>query len=87
MSSLDFMDSYFGPLNLRPEYCLYFYYVSVIFFVMFALLTLAFLAYLFKNFRNLKANYTIHSISLLLSTFISYFVNRILYTMCVTSMR
>lgn len=88
MSSFDFMDSYFGPLNLRREYCLYFYYVSVIFFVMFAILSLGFLAYLFKDFRNLKANFAIilHSISLLLSTFISYFVNRILYTMCVNSM-
>ena len=74
----NFMESYFGPLNLKPEYCLYFYYVSVVFFIMFALSSLGFLAYVMKNFKKVKTDYLVNSISLLLSTFISYFANRVL---------
>jgi hypothetical protein len=81
------MESYFGPLNLKPEYCLYFYYVSVAFFIMFSLSSLGFLAYIMKNFKKVKTGYLVNSISLLLSTFISYFANRVLYTMCVTSLK
>ena len=83
----NFMESYFGPLNLKPEYCLYFYYVSVIFFIMFALSSLGFLAYVIKNFKKVKVDYLVNSISLLLSTFISYFANRVLYTMCLTNLK
>ena len=83
----NFMESYFGPLNLKPEYCLYFYYVSVAFFIMFSLSSLGFLAYIMKNFKKVKTGYLVNSISLLLSTFISYFANRVLYTMCVTSLK
>lgn len=82
-----FMESYFGPLNLKPEYCLYFYYVSVVFFIMFALSSLGFLAYVVKNFKKVKADYLVNSLSLLLSTFISYFANRVLYTMCLTNLK
>jgi hypothetical protein len=83
----NFMESYFGPLNLKPEYCLYFYYVSVAFFIMFSLSSLGFLAYIMKNLKKVKTGYLVNSISLLLSTFISYFANRVLYTMCVTSLK
>ena len=83
----NFMEMYFGPLNLKPEYCLYFYYVSVVFFVMFALSSLGFLAYVVKNMKKIKGEYLVNSLSLLLSTFISYFANRVLYTMCLSSMK
>lgn len=79
------MESYFGPLNLKPEFCLYFYYVSVVFFIMFALSSLGLLVYVVKNFKKIKTEYLINSISLLLSTFISYFANRVLYSMCLSS--
>jgi len=81
----NFMESYFGPLNLKPEFCLYFYYVSVVFFIMFALSSLGLLVYVVKNFKKIKTEYLINSISLLLSTFISYFANRVLYSMCLSS--
>jgi hypothetical protein len=83
----NFMNLYFGPLNLKPEYCLYFYYVSVVFFILFALSFLGLLMYVGKNFKSIKAGYLVNSLSLLLSTFISYFANRVLYTMCVSSMK
>lgn len=83
----NFMNMYFGPLNLKPEYCLYFYYVSVVFFIMFALSSLGLLMYVAKNFKKVKGAYLINSLSLLLSTFISYFANRVLYTMCLSSLK
>ena len=79
----NFMDIYFGPLNLKPEHCLYFYYVSVACLIMFALSSFGFVSYVVKNFKNVKGVYLVNSLSLILSTFISYFANRVLYTMCI----
>lgn len=83
----NFMNSYFGPLNLKPEYCLYFYYVSVVFFILFTISSFGFFLYILKNFKKVKPEYLVNSLSLLLSTFISYFANRVLYTMCLSSMK
>lgn len=72
----------FEPLDLKPEHCLYFYYISVITFIMFTFTTIGFISYLlFKSKRNIEL--TANLVSLLFSTFISYFSNRLLYTMCV----
>ncbi len=73
------MDAIFGPLD--KKYCLFFYYIAVIFFVymVFVIVTMFYNAV--KNTGSTQ--YYIYSIGLLLSFALSYFQNRILYSMCI----
>ena len=72
--------SYFSPLD--GSYCNYYYYLSVINFILFIYILLAALyIYLFEKKRD-----TIFQIILVsLPTFLGYFTNRLLYSMCVGS--
>lgn len=76
---MNLFDQIVAPVS--NEYCYYFYILAVLFFVstVVSLLTLA--LQLVKSFKSFKL------ISLLvpLNTFIMYFINRLLYNMCVGS--
>ena len=74
----------FTPLD--KKYCDYFYYISIItycFFIVILLTTLWCLA-----FETKKINYIfcMNSVSLMISSFLAYFVNRLMYSMCVNSL-
>lgn len=81
----DFMKMYFGPLDLKPEYCLYFYYLSVVCFVFSVIFSLGLVGLVFSKYRSNKWGLVLNSITLVLSTVFSYFANRVLYTMCMSS--
>lgn len=72
--------SVFSPLS--GTYCDYFYYLSVINFIL--LLYIIFAA-LYIYFFEKKRETIFHIILVSLPTFIGYFTNRLLYSMCVGS--
>ena len=73
----DIMNSLFGPLD--KSYCVYFYYVSIVFFCFFLLSCFAVL----KNLLSSKKFLTFTQIYIVLSQpFIMYFINRLYYSMC-----
>ena len=72
------MDTLFGPLG--PQYCAYFFYLSVFGF---ALMIMAVVSSLYIGItKKLGAKYYISMIFVALTYFIFYFQNRLLYTMC-----
>tara|TARA_B100001063_G_C16775666_1_gene565048 strand:- start:2537 stop:2782 length:246 start_codon:yes stop_codon:yes gene_type:complete len=69
-------------LPLTKENCNYFYFVSVISFIVFAVNGLVFAhSFLFKNKTKLLPLNI-----MLITPFLGYFVNRLLYSMCVNSL-
>lgn len=79
---MDFFNNLFAPLG--REYCVIYYYLSLIALFAFVL-TLMSVFYLF-----VKGKYDtlliFNAISLLTSTLLSYYLNRLMYTICVTSL-
>lgn len=81
------LDYLFGPLP--KEYCYYFYVMSIFFYVLLILFILLSLGYLLKNYNNLKNIkfvLLIYVVQVIVSLFLSYFVNRLLYSMCTSSL-
>lgn len=79
------MSSLFGPLD--KEYCKYFYFVSIFAFVIFivAFVSLLFTLVLMKS----KDKWFLfwHSTPALASMLLTYFTNRLLYSMCIGSIK
>jgi energy-coupling factor transporter transmembrane protein EcfT len=79
-SSLDYL---YGPLS--KKYCLFFYYLSVIGFV---LLVFVVLYTVYASFsKKLPYHFYASMFSLFVIYSISYFQNRLLYSMCAASPR
>lgn len=81
------LNNLFGPLP--KEYCNYFYIISIFFYVVLISFIILSLGYLIKNYNNLKDIkfiLLIYGIQVIVSLFLSYFVNRLLYSMCVNSL-
>ena len=76
-----FMNKYFGPL---PEaYCVYFFALSIFFGFLFAVSIIWNIYYIVMHFKKLNMVLLAQSVAMLLNTFLAYFVNRLLNTMCV----
>lgn len=81
------MNKLFGPLS--REYCFYFYILSIFFYVVLVTFIISSMFYLMKNYnkiKEIKFILFIYFIQLTISLFLSYFVNRLLYSMCVNSL-
>ena len=76
----DFMTSYFGPLD--KESCVYFLFLSMIFFAILVFTLIGEALFVIKNYKNLNFKVFSNGVLLLFNSFIAYFVNRLLYTMC-----
>ena len=76
-----FMDTYFGPLP--REYCMYFYYMAVIFGFLFAFNVAGLAIFAVTSFRRVNSRLMFNAFVILLNLFLAYIVNRLLYTMCV----
>ncbi len=78
----DFMNTLFGPLS--GEYCLYFYYLSIISFF---LLAIAIISGVVRGLQGSKGMYFYISVlGTSIAYFISYFVNRLMYSVCSKAM-
>ena len=74
------IDSLFGPLG--EEYCLYFYFLSIIGFVF---LVIFLVPALFYGLTKRKGfDYYLHVIGISLGYLVFYFQNRLLHSMCIT---
>jgi hypothetical protein len=80
MTQSGFLTKPFAPLD--REYCDYFFYLSVINFILFLYILLAGL-YVFLFDKKKEGLFSILLVSL--PTFVAYFTNRLLYSMCVGS--
>jgi hypothetical protein len=74
----------FGPLN--KKYCNYFYFMSVLSFILFCTTFITILFSIFHLIKNKKETANVFfSTNLLISSFLAYLVNRLMYTMCINS--
>ena len=74
----------FTPLD--KKYCIYFYYISIISFSFFVLILLSTTWCLVFQTKKINFMFCMNSISLMISTFLAYFVNRLMHSMCVKSL-
>jgi len=74
----DILETLFGPLS--KEYCIYFYFLSVIGFVSLALLVLSSLFIGISKKKGL--GFYLNVLAIALGYAIFYFQNRLLYSMC-----
>jgi hypothetical protein len=79
MSNL--MTTFFGPVD--EIYCTYFLIISMIFLIVFIIMFLAEIRYIMLNYNRLNYKILFSGIAILFNIFIVYFMNRMLYTMCV----
>jgi hypothetical protein len=76
------MNMLYGPLPVK--YCLYYYIMSVIMFLSFIVV----LGNLLFNLIRRKSDGTmILQLNLIITIFIGYFTNRLLYSMCAGSLK
>ena len=75
------LKSLFGPLG--PQYCDYFYFLTVFFFIVFVVTTLTVLMKCFSKKRGLKLT---DCFILITQPLMLYFINRLYYSMCMGSL-
>lgn len=75
----DIMESLFGPLG--PEYCLWFYFLSILGYIMFIVFLLTSIGYGISKKKGVE--YYLGTISVAAMYFVYYFQNRLLHTMCI----
>lgn len=80
MNQPDFLSTFFSPL--ARDYCDYFYYLSILNFI---ILIYIILAGLYMMLFDKKKDGLFNIVLVALPTFVAYFTNRLLYTMCVGS--
>ena len=78
------LENLFTPLD--KKYCIYFYYISIISFSFFVLIILSTTWCLAFQTKKINFIFCMNAFSIMISTFLSYFVNRLMYSMCVRSM-
>lgn len=77
-------NTYFGPLS--KKWCNYFYFFSVFFFVVFSISLILMIGTLVMNYKKVNITIILNAVLLLFNSFIVYFVNRLLYSVCVNSL-
>ena len=78
-----FMYNYFGPLP--REYCVYFYFLSIMFGIMFVFSAVSIAYFMVMHFKIVNTMFVSNSLLVLINTFLAYIANRLLHTMCVKS--
>lgn len=76
----DFMARYFGPLTKGT--CVYFLFLSMLFFFALIFTIIGEVIFLVKNYKTINYRVFVSGVLLLFNSFIAYFANRLLYTMC-----
>jgi hypothetical protein len=71
---------YFGPLG--KQYCVYFLLLTIFYLIVLSIFLHLEIYYLYKNFSKLQTKDMITGFVLTSNIFLTYFVNRLLYTMC-----
>jgi hypothetical protein len=79
-----YMNALFGPLT--KKYCTYFYLLSMFFFVASALSAVSMVLFSLKNGNQMTFERFSNAMFMFTSLFFNYFINRIMYSMCVGSL-
>ncbi len=79
----NFMNQVFGPLG--KDSCVYFYFFSIFFYITFILAVVGAGWYLVTKYNKLNSMHMINLAFAIVNSFLAYFVNRLLHTMCVRS--
>ena len=79
----NFVNTYFGPLG--KDWCVYFLILSMFFLFIFVTGAISGVLLTLKNYKKLDFMMMLHSIALLGNSLLAYYVNRLLYTMCMNS--
>jgi hypothetical protein len=79
----DFLNTYFGPLS--REYCVYFYFMSIIFGFLFLAIIISVAYFVIMHFKKVNTMFILNSFLAIFNAFLAYLVNRLLHTMCVKS--
>ena len=85
MNSTDFLNTFFGPLT--KKWCNYFYAWTILFFCAFIGALASIVINLIINFKQINMKVILSWAIILLNTLLAYFVNRMLYSMCVGSLK
>ncbi len=76
----EFMYRYFGPVDKQS--CAYFLYFSFVGFILLLLASVAFIVGSIMNFKKLNMMIVFNFLMIMISYFLLYYSNRILYTIC-----
>ena len=74
----------FTPLD--KKYCNYFYYMSVITYCFFIFIILLFAWSLLFHSKKMDLYICLNTVSIIITSFLAYFVNRLMYSICVKSL-
>ena len=85
MQQPNMMNNVFGVLP--KQYCMYFYIIMIIFFIMMILYVLHFLYLLLAKYKSTNAATYYSLISLFIISLLNYFGYRLVYSMCISSLR
>lgn len=77
-------NTFFGPLDKNA--CVYFLIIAVVFFISLILILIHEIFYIIQNYNKLNFKMLIKSFFALFNTFVGYFINRLLYNMCMKSL-
>ena len=80
---LRFLSGFFSPLT--SDSCLYFLILAMLFFALLVFALVADVVFIIKNHKKINLKLIQGGILIAFNLFIAYFVNRLLYTMCVKS--
>ena len=78
------LNSLFGPLDKNA--CLYFFIITCFFFIVLVLTLIGELLYIVKHYKTLNMKMFTSGILIWVNIFLAYFVNRLMYTMCMKSL-
>jgi len=78
------MNDFFGPLS--KEHCAYFYFFSVSGFIVMLMFILFTLMILVRFYKKINTSLLVNLIMMIINSFLLYFSNRLLYTMCMKTL-
>ena len=78
------MKDFFGPLS--KENCVYFYFFSVSGFIVMIMFILFTLMILVRFYKKINTSLLVNLVMMIINSFLLYFSNRLLYTMCLKSL-
>ena len=81
----DFLGQYFTPLDKNA--CVFFLILAIIFFVAFVLILLNEVRFILFNFKNVTSKRLMFAALMLFNTFLLYFIYRLFYSICVSSLK
>jgi hypothetical protein len=78
------LDALFQPLT--KESCNYFYFFAVAGFILMIVFILVLLVSLVRYYKKMDTKMIINIIAMIINSFLLYFSNRLLYTMCIKTL-